>query len=267
LGGKDGLAPTLSNQDFLEIASDKFIYHTLIFGRANTAMPAWSQFSAQEISNIIGLIRSWQIKPSLTLSSKVMSGDITKGRDSFDHLCIRCHGKNGTGGIGPAVLNPDFLRAVSDQFLFYTISRGRHRTAMIGWARDLGKLEKVTSEEIRNIVAFMRSQEDSIYDQIYAGENVGRASVGMNQYEKLCSECHGYDGEGKNAPALNNQEFLNAASNGFILATISLGRSGTDMPSWGRGTEKYSPLTGDQRNDIVSFIRSWQKQVIKMSER
>lgn len=265
--GMSSIAPDLSNQDFLRIASNKFIYQTLISGRSNTAMPSWSRFSALEIASLIRFLRSWQTLPSIKPSEEIFSGNSNQGRNSFDHYCIRCHGKHGSGGIGPAILNPDFLQAASDQFLFYTISSGRNHTEMFGWARDLGKLDKIKSAEIRNIVDYMKNQKDSIPDQIYAGESVGRASLGRDLYEKHCSECHGYEGEGKKAPALKNQEFLNAASNGFILATISLGRGETEMPSWGRGTDKYSKLTGEQRNDIVAFVRSWQSQQIKMSEK
>jgi mono/diheme cytochrome c family protein len=264
--GTDGIAPALNNQDFLRVANNQFIYQTLLSGRSNTAMPAWSRFSATDFASLIRFMRSWQILPAIQLSEKIIPGDIEKGQDLFDHLCVRCHGKHGTGGIGPAVLNSDFLNAASDQYLFYTIYNGRDHTAMFGWAKDLGKLEKVKSEEIMDIVSYMKSRRDSIPDQIYAGESTGRASVGKNLYEKQCSDCHGYDGEGKKAPALNNQEFLNAASNGFILATISLGRSEREMPSWGRGSEKYPKLSGDQRNDIVAFVRTWQTQLIKISE-
>ena len=47
-------------------------------------------------------------------------------------------------------------------------------------------------------------------------------------YTKLLrSRCHGTNGEGTEAPALNSQEFLNAATNGYILATMTIGRDGT----------------------------------------
>jgi hypothetical protein len=62
---------------------------------------------------------------------------------------------------------------------------------------------------------------------------------------------------------LNNQDFLNAATNGYILGTISLGRIDTPMPSWGRGSEKYPVMTGAGRQDVVAYIRSWQKARIK----
>ena len=65
------------------------------------------------------------------------------------------------------------------------------------------------------------------------------------------------------APALNNQEFLNAASNGYLLATITVGRSGTDMPPWGYGDQEHPLLTGKQRQDLVAYIRSFQRIHIK----
>jgi len=49
----------------------------------------------------------------------------------------------------------------------------------------------------------------------------------------------------------------------FILATISLGREGTEMPSWGRGEESYQALSAKERLDLASYIRSWQKIKIK----
>jgi len=265
--GQGGIAVTLNNQDFLTLASNEFIFRTLLVGRSNTAMPAWSRFSAKQFASLLNLIRSWQKQPSVKYNREAISGDVYKGRDLFDHLCIRCHGKKGSGAIGPAILNRDFLTEASDQFLFQTIARGRTHTAMFGWSQDLGKLERIKTEDMRDLVAFMRTMADSIPEQINPGQSVGRAATGKNLYDKYCSECHGYNGEGKQAPALQNQEFLSAASNGFLLATISLGREGTDMPSWGRGSEKHPALTGLQRNDIVAFLRSWQLQVIKKTEK
>ena len=61
------------------------------------------------------------------------------------------------------------------------------------------------------------------------------------------------------APALNNQELLNAASNGYLMATITIGRNGTVMPEWGKETEDHSMLSSDDRKDIVAYIRDWQR--------
>jgi len=265
--GAGGIAVNLNNQDFLTLASDEFIFLTLLHGRSNTAMPAWTRFSTEQFASLLRLIRSWQTQPRFKYSPEKIEGHVLEGQNLFDHLCIRCHGKEGSGGIGPAILNRDFLTVASDQFLLQTISRGRNHTAMFGWSKDLGQLERVKTEDLRNLVAFMRAMADSIPEQIYPGQSVGRPSAGKNLYEKYCSECHGYDGEGKQAPALQNQEFLSAASNGFLLATVSLGRTGTNMPSWGKGSEKYPALSGSQRNDIVAFLRSWQMHIIKKTDK
>jgi mono/diheme cytochrome c family protein len=98
---------------------------------------------------------------------------------------------------------------------------------------------------------------------VYQGSNPGLHSEGAILYEKHCKECHGLSGEGVKAPALNNQEFLSAASNGYLLATITLGRSGTAMPSWGYGDAEHIKLSGKERQDLVAYIRSLQRIHIK----
>jgi len=44
---------------------------------------------------------------------------------------------------------------------------------------------------------------------------------------------------------------------------MSLGRSGTDMPSWAYGDEKHIQLAGKDRLDLVAHIRSFQRIQIK----
>jgi len=82
-------------------------------------------------------------------------------------------------------------------------------------------------------------------------------------FEANCVTCHGRTGEGITAPALNNQEFLNAATNGYILATVTLGREGTRMPSWGQQTVNRPALSVQDREDVAAFIRSFQKIKIR----
>ncbi len=263
MNGQEGIAPTLNNQDFLGLASNHFFYLTLILGRSNTAMPSWSRFSPQDLKSIVRFIRSWQKIPFKKFNNQQIQGNMNNGQRLYDHLCIRCHGIYGSGGIGPAIMNRDFLQAASDQYLFQTIYHGRGHSAMFGWSKDLGKLERLESEDINDLVAYIRAFQDSVLEIIYPGESTGKPEKGKTLYSKYCSECHGYNGEGKQAPALNNQEFLNAATNGFILATISLGREDTAMPSWGRGSRDYQVLTGEERQDIVAYIRTWHQLVIR----
>jgi mono/diheme cytochrome c family protein len=81
-------------------------------------------------------------------------------------------------------------------------------------------------------------------------------------FEKNCAECHGQHGEGPKAPALNNQELLNGGTNGYLYATISLGRENTKMPSWGRGDERHKKLSIQERHDLLAYVRKWQNVII-----
>lgn len=114
-------------------------------------------------------------------------------------------------------------------------------------------------QDISNIIGFMRQDAEGPLTYIYPGANPGDHDRGSALFQKRCADCHGREGEGIKAPSLNNQEFLSAASNGYILATITLGRRGTAMPSWGYGQEEYPSLSKGQREDLVAWIRSWQR--------
>ena len=114
-----------------------------------------------------------------------------------------------------------------------------------------------------DLLAYMRSQKDNIAPIINPGPSIGNPELGGKLFEQLCAECHGNDGEGIKAPQLNNQEFLNAATNGYLIATMTLGRSGTPMPAWGYQDKQRHILTTRERQNLVSYIRKWQTITIR----
>jgi cytochrome c oxidase cbb3-type subunit 3 len=191
------------------------------------------------------------------------SGDPEQGDLQYHYLCSRCHGEFGEGNTGPAILTEDFQDLAGDRYLYETISSGRSHTAMFGWSTDVQGAGQLDRQGVSDIIAYMRNFSGSERDYVYSGSNPGNAGPGKELFESHCTECHGKEGEGSKAPALNNQEFLNAVSNGYIMATISLGREGTKMPSWGRGAEEYPALTSHQRKDLVAWIRSLQRYKIR----
>ena len=79
-------------------------------------------------------------------------------------------------------------------------------------------------------------------------------------------ECHGVEGKFEEgsldhfAPTLNNKEFLEAASDGFFLATIARGRSHTPMRSFGVDSPSGKALGAQSMKDIVAYIRSWEQE-------
>lgn len=260
-GGEGAAAKGINNPDFLSAASDAFLLETITRGRPNTAMPSWSRLTDSQLHGVLLFLRSMQRGPSVSLSPISLDGDRARGDSIFATHCSRCHGRYGEGDLGPAILNRGFLDAASNEFLYATISRGRSHTAMFGWAVQPRAGKKFLSQDIQDVIAFMRSAPRP--DFLPPGPNQGTPANGSVLFRELCSECHGENGEGTKAPALNNQEFLGAATNGYILASITLGRRGTPMPSWGTGSPKHRQLNAAERRDIVAFIRSWQTGVIR----
>ena len=156
--------PSITNADFLELASDDFILQTIRNGRPGRPMLPWGDrengFSDDEIRLVIAYIRKLggniQAVPD-TMPQIWAKGDVNFGAKLFTANCAGCHGKTGEGSEGPALNNKVFLSSVSDTFLFQTISRGRRGTVMQGFNNPSVVRRALTREEIESIVVFIRS--------------------------------------------------------------------------------------------------------------
>jgi cbb3-type cytochrome c oxidase subunit III len=257
------VAVALRQEDLLSRAGNDFLILTLLKGRGNTAMPGWSHLEDGQLADLLALLASWRSSSPATAIVELPEPDLEQGALRYHFLCSRCHGEFGEGETGPAIINRDFLEAADDNFLYETIALGRAHTAMFGWSSDVYNQEKLNPADISNIIGYMRQSSKEGLSYVHQGSNPGVSEAGRIVFEQRCAECHGKSGEGLKAPALNNQELLSAASNGYLLATITLGRAGTAMPSWGYGTEDYPLLSGKQRIDLVAFLRSQQRIRIK----
>jgi len=261
--GKGDVAVALNQEGLLNYAGDAFILTTILNGRGNAGMPGWYVLEDEQLQDILAYINSWDRNRQVSRIIDLPAADLEQGALRYHFLCSRCHGEFGEGETGPAIINRDFLEAADDRFLYETIALGRSHTAMFGWSTDLYNQEKLERQDISNIIGHLRSSVRKELSYVYQGSNPGRHSEGRILFEKHCTECHGSSGEGVKAPALNNQEFLSASSNGYLLATITLGRSGTAMPSWGYGDQEHPVLSGRERQDLVAYIRSLQRIQIK----
>ncbi len=84
------------------------------------------------------------------------------------------------------------------------------------------------------------------------------AGRGREAYATYCALCHGATGEGyvaDDAPALANTDFLAAVSDAYLHRAIEEGRPGTPMSAW--AAARGGPLSPEQVNDLVTFLRSW----------
>ena len=110
---------------------------------------------------------------------------IEAGRRRFLEACSACHGPNGLGGHGPALVSPRIRRA-SDKQIFTAILNGVPGTEMPAF--------KLPEETIMHMVAFLRSLTATASESHVQGdEQLGKALF----FGKAgCSTCHMIRGRG-----------------------------------------------------------------------
>jgi len=156
--------PSITNPDFLSLASDEFLIQTIRSGRPGRPMLPWGErengFTLDEIRGLVAYIRQLGGNVQATPDAQPQiwaKGDPALGANLFTENCAGCHGKNGVGGDGPALGNKAFLTNVTDTFLVGTIGRGRQGTVMQGFANPSPIRKVLTQSEIESIVVYLRS--------------------------------------------------------------------------------------------------------------
>ena len=161
--GKPGIAPSLTNKEFLSIAPLDFLYETIAEGRPGTGMPPFGHLGKESIEAIIAFIRA-----HATLPDRIQTvdrqpdahGDARLGEQWFDQVCSTCHGPQGNGyaagGTGTAVGKKGFLSKVSDGFIRTTIKEGRSNTRMLPFSGPAA-LADLTDREIDDIITYLRT--------------------------------------------------------------------------------------------------------------
>ncbi len=169
--GAGGVGIPLNLHDFLSTASDRYLEQTIKTGRPGRIMPAFTTLSDEQIQNIIDYIRSWKSEIKVPEYSQApILGDIKKGQEIYDSICINCHREKGIGGkgtgvtfsrprdaeiIAPAIGNPAFLASASDHMIKRIIMTGRESTPMVS-AMSMGLKET----DVDNVVSYLRSLAD-----------------------------------------------------------------------------------------------------------
>lgn len=95
------------------------------------------------------------------------------------------------------------------------------------------------------------SREQSRKENVTSLATEGEAIWGFN-----CSSCHGAQGEGVTAPALNSKQFLQSATDDQMTLLISVGIPGSQMSAFSQ--DHGGPLTSEQIKAVVAHVRSWE---------
>jgi cbb3-type cytochrome c oxidase subunit III len=184
------------------------------------------------------------------------------GATLFGAFCTGCHGKDGLGlrAIGvatfPSIANPDFLAVAPDTLVAETIRRGRPGRRMRAWGDGTAGLRET---DIPELVAHLRAlaATPAPVDPRPARWAAGNAVDGGQLFARICSGCHGANGEGRDAPALNNPVLLAAGTDTYFIETIARGRRGTGMVAFAEPSPAHPTLSRAEIESIVTFFRTW----------
>ena len=65
--------------------------------------------------------------------------------------CYSCHGGVAEGGVGPSLVDDEWVYVPTDKTIYKAISQGRRGTVMVAWSKDLNP------DQIWKLVAYIRS--------------------------------------------------------------------------------------------------------------
>ncbi len=161
--GKPGFAPSLTNQEFLSVASDYFLKSTIRDGRVGTGMPPFAHLGKADIEGLVAYLRSHAKLPNISArvdAEPHTQGDGRLGQVWFEEICASCHGPQGdgysAGGTGTAIGKIGFLGKASDGFIRETIKNGRSNTRMRGFSGPAA-MAALSARDIDDIIAYLRT--------------------------------------------------------------------------------------------------------------
>lgn len=184
------------------------------------------------------------------------------GRTLFGAFCAGCHGQDGLGrrlpGLVsfPSIANPDFLAIAPEALLKATVEQGRPGRRMPGWLRNDG----LRPDELKALVEYLRARAGvaAEADARPARWVSGDAPRGRRIFESSCSGCHGKQGKGGEGPALNNKVLLGAATDTYLVETISRGRRGTAMAGFLEPSPVRPALARADIEAAVAYLRTFE---------
>ena len=180
----------------------------------------------------------------------------------FQRNCTGCHGEAGKLGPAPPLNDPLFLAIVPDDVLQQVVTQGRHWTSMPVFSELSGG--SMTDEQIHILATGLKPKwQDTSRDADrlppYAGKP-GNAANGAKVFATACATCHGDDGRGGMAGAVNDVAFLSLVSDQALRRIIITGRPDLGMPSFenpdGRNSD-FRPLRSEEIDDLVALLALW----------
>src|SRR5215813_10027133 len=175
-GGRFGAARALNDPQFLNLIGADDLRQVIREGVPSTSMPAFAQkFGGQltdaQIDLLAEQMRSQWGKPEgfigVTLAPYSQQdaiakgtgpGDSQRGATVYNTYCSECHGTDGRGGkTAGSIVDPNFLKLVSDQSLRTTVIVGRQNIGEPDCRANTNG-QPMSAQEVSDVVAWLASQ-------------------------------------------------------------------------------------------------------------
>lgn len=176
----------------------------------------------------------------------------------YKQNCAACHGANGQNGPAMDLANPEYQALVEDSTLRKWISGGMPGTEMPAFAQSEGGM--LTDAQIDVLITGMRNEwlRPNIFAEAtppsYAQAQAGDAQHGVQIYEARCAGCHQ-----PTRQQITSRDYLALVGNQALRTMILAGRPDIGQPDWRHdspGGKEAAPLTGQQVDDVVSYLAS-----------
>jgi len=103
-----------------------------------------------------------------------------------------------------------------------------------------------------------RIREPGLRRDATRAQTASYTAIGRQLFSANCAQCHGKNGRGGgSAPTLNSSQFLKSTTDEQIVALVSGGVSGTEMPAW--SLDYGGTFTAEQVRQVVTYLRSLER--------
>jgi len=148
IGEEDNAIPLWFNLGFYGLIAFGILY--IIY---YAVLSDWSQIGQYERERAAAETRYAAIRRASEPTNNPYHGDaaaIAKGAETWSTICVACHTAEGTGLVGPSLVDPYWKYGHSDAELFKTLAEGRP-LGMPPWGAQLG------TEKIWQVLAYIET--------------------------------------------------------------------------------------------------------------
>ncbi|NIA24939.1 MAG: hypothetical protein GWP04_05155 [Gammaproteobacteria bacterium] len=139
--------------------------------------------SEEQIVAVVAFVRSWETNPPVEALPAIAPRQVAgSSQQIWDEFCAQCHALDGSGAIGPSLVDPTFQDSYTDSEIVTTIQLGHPATAMIAWGQVL------TTDQIEDLVGFVRTLAGG---PTTASEEPTFVADVKPLFDTACSMCHG----------------------------------------------------------------------------